>query len=115
MSMRHLGPQVDVHGGGRDLVFSHHEAERAQSESMTGCVPFARAWMHTGLVRYDGRKMSKSLGNLVVVREALGRAPAAAVRLYLAAHRYRRDWSFGWEGLDLMARFCARLPSPHLS
>jgi L-cysteine:1D-myo-inositol 2-amino-2-deoxy-alpha-D-glucopyranoside ligase len=109
MSMRYLGLQVDVHGGGRDLVFSHHEAERAQSESLTGCVPFARAWMHTGLVRYEGRKMSKSLGNLVVVRQVLERAPAAAVRLYLAAHRYRRDWSFRWEGLNRMARFCARL------
>ena len=87
MSMRYLGLQVDVHGGGRDLMFSHHEAERAQSESLTGCVPFARAWMHTGLVRYEGRKMSKSLGNLVVARQALERAPAAAVRLYLASHR----------------------------
>jgi cysteinyl-tRNA synthetase len=65
--------------------------------------------MHTGLVRYQGRKMSKSLGNLVVVRQALERAPAAAVRLYLAAHRYRRDWTFRWQGLDRMARFCARL------
>jgi len=111
MSMRYLGPQVDVHGGGRDLVFSHHEAERAQSESMTGCVPFARAWMHTGLVRYQGRKMSKSLGNLVVVRQALERAPAAAVRLYLASHRYRRDWSFRWEPLERTAGFCRRLRS----
>jgi L-cysteine:1D-myo-inositol 2-amino-2-deoxy-alpha-D-glucopyranoside ligase len=109
MSMRYLGPQVDVHGGGRDLVFSHHEAERAQSESMTGCAPFARAWMHTGLVRYEGRKMSKSLGNLVVVSQALERAPAAAVRLYLAAHRYRRDWSFRWQPLEATARFAARL------
>jgi L-cysteine:1D-myo-inositol 2-amino-2-deoxy-alpha-D-glucopyranoside ligase len=109
MSMRYLGLQVDVHGGGRDLMFSHHEAERAQSESLTGCVPFARAWMHTGLVRYEGRKMSKSLGNLVVVRQALEQAPAAAVRLYLASHRYRRDWTFRWEGLERMVRFCARL------
>src|SRR6202011_5183594 len=109
MSMRYLGPQVDVHGGGRDLVFSHHESERAQSESLTGCVPFARAWMHTGMVRYGGHKMSKSLGNLVVVKETLERAPAAAVRLYLASHSYRRDWDFRWEGLASAARLTARL------
>jgi L-cysteine:1D-myo-inositol 2-amino-2-deoxy-alpha-D-glucopyranoside ligase len=109
MSMRYLGPQVDVHGGGRDLVFSHHESERAQSESLTGCVPFARAWMHTGMVRYQGHKMSKSLGNLVVVKETLERAPAAAVRLYLASHRYRRDWDFRWEGLASAARLTARI------
>ncbi|HZU18436.1 MAG TPA: class I tRNA ligase family protein [Candidatus Dormibacteraeota bacterium] len=107
MSMRYLGDQVDVHGGGRDLCFSHHESERAQSESLTGCVPFSRAWMHTGMVRYRGHKMSKSLGNLVVVPEALARVPAAALRLYLVAHRYRRDWSFRWEGLVGAARLIA--------
>jgi L-cysteine:1D-myo-inositol 2-amino-2-deoxy-alpha-D-glucopyranoside ligase len=109
MSMRHLGPQVDVHGGGRDLVFSHHESERAQSESLTGCVPFARAWMHTGMVRYQGHKMSKSLGNLVLVKDMLAKAPAAAVRLYLASHRYRTDWTFRWEGLVSAARLTAQL------
>jgi len=109
MSLRHLGEQVDVHGGGRDLVFSHHEAERAQSESLTGCVPFAKLWMHTGLVRYEGRKMSKSLGNLVDVDQALRRAPAAAIRLYLLSHRYRRDWEFSWPGLERVAAFTARL------
>ena len=81
MAMHHLGAQIDIHGGGRDLQFSHHESERAQSESLTGKAPFARAWVHTGMVRYEGRKMSKSLGNLVKVSETLQRAPAAAVRL----------------------------------
>ena len=109
MSMRYLGYQLDVHGGGRDLLFSHHESERAQSESLTGCVPFVRAWMHTGMVRYDGRKMSKSLGNLVTVGEALERAPAAAVRLYLVSHRYRTDWSFSWDGLARSAHLVERL------
>src|SRR6266700_3549184 len=104
-----MAEQLDVHGGGRDLVFSHHESERAQSESLTGCVPFSRAWMHAGMVRYGGHKMSKSLGNLVVVREALERAPAAALRLYLASHRYRTDWSFRWGGLASAARLTARL------
>jgi L-cysteine:1D-myo-inositol 2-amino-2-deoxy-alpha-D-glucopyranoside ligase len=109
MAMRYLGPQIDIHGGGRDLAFSHHESERAQSESLTGKVPFAHAWMHTGLVRYQGRKMSKSLGNLVLVGQAVERAPAAAVRLYLASHRYGRDWEFRWSGLDQAARLVERI------
>ena len=108
MAMHYLGQQIDIHGGGRDLAFSHHEAERAQSESLTGKVPFARAWMHTGMVRYEGRKMSKSLGNLVHVSQALQRAPAAAVRLYLASHRYGRDWDFSWSGLSSAARLVER-------
>jgi L-cysteine:1D-myo-inositol 2-amino-2-deoxy-alpha-D-glucopyranoside ligase len=109
MAMHYLGEQIDIHGGGRDLAFSHHESERAQSECLTGKVPFARIWMHAGLVRYEGRKMSKSLGNLVYVSQALERAPAAAVRLYLASHRYGRDWEFSWSGLAQAARLAARL------
>jgi len=107
--MRYLGPHIDIHGGGRDLVFSHHESERAQSESLTGEAPFARAWVHTGMVRYNGRKMSKSLGNLVKVSQALQRAPAAAVRLYLVSHRYRRDWNFEWNALARAARLVERM------
>ncbi|HXN78962.1 MAG TPA: class I tRNA ligase family protein [Candidatus Dormibacteraeota bacterium] len=108
MAMRYLGEQIDIHGGGRDLKFSHHESERAQSESLTRKAPFARAWMHTGLVRYEGRKMSKSLGNLVKVSQALARAPAAAARLYLVSHRYSRDWEFDWAGLAKFARLVER-------
>jgi L-cysteine:1D-myo-inositol 2-amino-2-deoxy-alpha-D-glucopyranoside ligase len=108
MAMRYLGDEIDIHGGGRDLAFSHHEAERAQSESLTGKAPFVRAWMHTGMVRYEGRKMSKSLGNLVKVSQALQRAPAAAVRLYLVSHRYGRDWDFNWPGLLRAARLIER-------
>jgi L-cysteine:1D-myo-inositol 2-amino-2-deoxy-alpha-D-glucopyranoside ligase len=108
MAMRYLGEQIDIHGGGRDLTFSHHESERAQSESLTGKAPLARAWMHTGMVRYEGRKMSKSLGNLVKVSQALARAPAAAVRLYLVWHRYGRDWDFSWAALARAARLIER-------
>jgi L-cysteine:1D-myo-inositol 2-amino-2-deoxy-alpha-D-glucopyranoside ligase len=108
MAMRYLGEQIDIHGGGRDLMFSHHESERAQSESLTHKTPFARAWMHTGMVRYEGRKMSKSLGNLIKVSQALQRAPAAAVRLYLISHRYGRDWSFDWAALSRSARVIER-------
>ena len=109
MAMHYLGLQVDIHGGGRDLVFSHHESERAQSESLTHKKPFARTWMHTGLVRYAGHKMSKSLGNLVKVSQTLQRAPAAAVRLYLVSHRYSRDWNFDWKGLARYARLIEAL------
>lgn len=109
MAMRYLGPQIDIHGGGRDLEFSHHESERAQSESLTGRKPFARAWVHTGMVRYGGHKMSKSLGNLVKVSQALQRAPAAAVRLYLISHRYGRDWEFSWAGLARHTKLVDRL------
>jgi len=109
MAMHYLGEQVDVHGGGRDLRYSHHESERAQSETLTGVAPFARAWMHVGMVSFAGHKMSKSLGNLVVVEDVLARFPPAAVRLYLASHHYRRDWSFTWEGLEAASRLCSRL------
>src|SRR5438105_14104144 len=109
MAMRYLGPQIDIHGGGRDLIFSHHESERAQSESLTRKAPFAKAWVHTGMVRFNGRKMSKSLGNLVKVSQALQRAPAAAVRLYLVSHRYQRDWDFEWTGLARAARLVERM------
>jgi L-cysteine:1D-myo-inositol 2-amino-2-deoxy-alpha-D-glucopyranoside ligase len=111
MAMRHLGEQVEIHGGGRDLTFSHHESERAQSESLTGCAPFARAWLHAGLVRYQGRKMSKSLGNLVNIGQALERASPAGLRVYLASHHYRRDWSFTWAGLEAAERLVRRVAS----
>lgn len=109
MAMHYLGPQIDIHGGGRDLQFSHHESERAQSESLTRKKPFAKAWVHTGMVRYGGRKMSKSLGNLIKVSQTLQRAPAAAVRLYLVSHRYGRDWNFDWKGLARYARLIEAL------
>ncbi len=109
MSRRYLGPQLDVHGGGRDLLFSHHESERAQSESLSGHPPFASAWMHAGLVRYRGKKMSKSLGNLVVVRQLVERVSPAAARLALLSHHYRRDWEFRWERLEQPARIVSAL------
>ena len=68
-----------------------------------------RAWVHTGLVRYEGFKMSKSRGNLVKLSQALQMAPAAAVRLYLVSHRYGRDWTFEWKGLMRSARFIERM------
>ena len=92
MVMEELGAVVDVHGGGSDLVFPHHEAEILQSESLTGQGPFARVWAHVGMVQLDGVKMSKSLGNLVFVSDLVERFEPAAIRRYLLSHRYRQAW-----------------------
>jgi L-cysteine:1D-myo-inositol 2-amino-2-deoxy-alpha-D-glucopyranoside ligase len=93
MSTRFLGPTLDLHGGGGDLVFPHHECEIAQAEAITGQAPFARCWLHPAMVEHDGAKMSKSLGNLVMIHDLLQHWTADAVRLYLAGHHYRRSWS----------------------
>jgi len=94
MNRKYLGDSVDIHGGGGDLVFPHHECEIAQAESATGVIPFVRIWMHAAMVRKDGEKMSKSLGNLVWVRELLNDYSPDAVRLYLSAHHYRHSWEW---------------------
>jgi cysteinyl-tRNA synthetase len=91
MSVTHLGPQFEIHGGGRDLAFPHHEAERIQSEYATGIRPVVRHWVHTGMVHLADEKMSKSLGNLVMVGDLLDRWPADAVRLALIRPHYRSD------------------------
>ncbi len=92
MAMKRLGPQLDVQGGGNDLVFPHHELSAAEAEVATGVAPFARAYVHAGMLGLDGEKMSKSLGNLVFVRPLLdeGTEPAA-LRLALLADHYRVD------------------------
>jgi L-cysteine:1D-myo-inositol 2-amino-2-deoxy-alpha-D-glucopyranoside ligase len=98
MSMRELGPTLDLHGGGTDLIFPHHECEVAQSESCTH-ETFARYWVHSEMVRYDGEKMSKSLGNLVFVSDLLKVADPRAIRLALMRHHYRSG--FEWHDTDL--------------
>jgi L-cysteine:1D-myo-inositol 2-amino-2-deoxy-alpha-D-glucopyranoside ligase len=92
MSLRHLGPRIDIHGGGNDLVYPHHENEIAQSECATGERPFVGWWMHTGPVRLEAEKMSKSRGNMVFVRTALETATPQALRLYLLDGHYRRPF-----------------------
>ncbi len=92
MSMRYLGPQIDIHGGGIDLAFPHHTCEIAQSEHFTQKAPFSRFWMHTGLVHQDGEKMSKSLGNLTLVSNLLKDYSATAIRITLLNHHYRYPW-----------------------
>lgn len=94
MSTRYLGPQIDIHGGGADLIFPHHSSEIAQSENATGLRPFVRVWMHVGMVALDGVKMSKSLGNLKIVHSLLANHSPDAVRVLLASHHYRQPWEY---------------------
>jgi L-cysteine:1D-myo-inositol 2-amino-2-deoxy-alpha-D-glucopyranoside ligase len=104
LARRELGDTIDIHGGGRDLVFPHHECEIAQCESVTN-QPFVRHWVHVGLVALDGQKMSKSLGNLVFVADLLKEFEPMAVRLALLSHHYRGDWEWRHEdALEGVAR-----------
>ncbi len=103
--LRDLGETIDVHGGGKDLAFPHHECEAAQSETVTGA-PFVKHWMHVGLVALDGIKMSKSLGNLIFVHDLVARSEPAAVRLALLDQQYRIDWEWREE---LLTRAQSRL------
>jgi L-cysteine:1D-myo-inositol 2-amino-2-deoxy-alpha-D-glucopyranoside ligase len=98
MSHRYLGTPVDLHGGGADLLYPHHESERAQSEA-AGRVPFVRRWLYTGMVRHQGEKMSKSLGNLVFPRDLFRDHEPAAVRLALLAHHWHSAWE--WDAGEL--------------
>jgi L-cysteine:1D-myo-inositol 2-amino-2-deoxy-alpha-D-glucopyranoside ligase len=92
MAIRYLGPQIDIHGGGADLAFPHHTCEIAQSEHFTGKKPFARFWLHAGMVHQDGEKMSKSLGNLTLVSDLLKDYSPDAIRVTLLNHHYRYPW-----------------------
>ncbi len=93
LATQELGTPIDVHGGGTDLVFPHHESEVAQAAG-AGITPYVRLWVHVGMVGYRGEKMSKSIGNLVFVRDLLEQVPAATVRLLLAGHHHRAAWEY---------------------
>jgi len=99
MSLRYLGESIDIHGGGQDLVFPHHENEIAQSEAFTGVAPFARFWLHNGLLLKGDEKMSKSLGNLVSIREALESYSSDAIRLSVLKSHYRGPGYYSDEAL----------------
>ena len=105
MSTAYLGNRFEIHGGGADLVFPHHESEIAQSEGATGEQPFVSWWMHAGMLRFEGEKMSKSLGNLVLVRDLLASYPGDAIRHYLVSHHYRAEVIF--HAADLETSFVA--------
>jgi cysteinyl-tRNA synthetase len=108
MSLDQLGDPLDIHGGGQDLIFPHHENEIAQSEAYTGRQPFARYWVHNGLLQLGQDKMSKSLGNLVSVEEALERYSPDALRLYFLSSHYRSPLNYSDEGAAAMERSMER-------
>ena len=95
MSRAYLGETVDIHGGGMDLIFPHHENEIAQSECACPGAPFARHWVHNGVLTVEGEKMSKSLGNFITIREALAETPGEVIRMVLLSTHYRHpmDWT----------------------
>ncbi len=99
LTMRELGQTIDLHGGGSDLIFPHHECERAQSEAVTG-ETFAKLWMHQEMVQMDGEKMSKSLGNMVFVSDLLKDYDPRVVRMMIVSHHYREPWSYNEAELE---------------
>jgi L-cysteine:1D-myo-inositol 2-amino-2-deoxy-alpha-D-glucopyranoside ligase len=111
LALRELGTTIDLHGGGSDLIFPHHECERAQSEAATGEL-FVRHWMHVAMVFKDGEKMSKSLGNLVFVDKLRTEWDPRSIRLAVIEHHYRKEWE--WDD-TLMPRNHARLQAWHAS
>jgi L-cysteine:1D-myo-inositol 2-amino-2-deoxy-alpha-D-glucopyranoside ligase len=105
LALRDLGTTIDLHGGGSDLIFPHHECERAQSEAATGEI-FVKHWMHVAMVFKDGEKMSKSLGNLVFVDQLRTLWDPRSIRIAIIEHHYRKEWE--WDEA-LMPRSSARL------
>jgi len=108
MAMEYLGPTIDIHGGGADLIFPHHENEIAQSEAFTG-QEFARIWMHNALLRLGGEKMSKSLGNIISLDEVLERWGPDAVRVFILSSHYRSPLTFTEEAMDAAKAGAERL------
>ncbi len=108
MSLRHLGEQIDIHGGGNDLIFPHHENEIAQTESYTG-KSFARYWMHNGMLQLAGEKMSKSLGNLITIDAFLNKNSSDVMRLLIYSGHYRKPVVYNDETLAATKRVHTRL------
>jgi len=109
MSLKYLGPQIDIHGGGEDLIFPHHENEIAQTEAFTGQVPFVRYWLHNAWVKMGEEKMSKSLGNFVTIRDALDAVGGDALRLWVLTSHYRKPLTFSEETLEAAKHGAERL------
>jgi len=113
MSMRFLGPSFDIHGGGKDLVFPHHENERAQSEAFFDEKPWVSIWMHTGLVMVGADKMSKSLGNIVPLKDALKKWSPGVLRLWYLQVHYRKPLGFTDEALEQAEKLYNRVVSAY--
>ena len=109
IALKYLGASIDIHGGGQDLIFPHHENEIAQSETFTGEFPFVQYWIHNGLMQRDKQKMSKSIGNLVRVEDMLNRFSADAVRFFVLSSHYRSPLVYSEEALNAIERGTERL------
>ena len=109
MSLRYLNERIDIHGGGADLIFPHHENEIAQTEAFTQAEPFAQYWLHNGLLQMGAEKMSKSLGNLVSIRDVIERHGADAFRVFVLTSHYRMPLTWTDEGMAASARAAERL------
>lgn len=101
---KYLGQQYDIHGGGVDLIFPHHEAEIAQMESISGKKPMVKYWLHTGFLKVEGKKMAKSLGNFITIQDALKDYDAETLRLFFSSTYYRSPINFDEKGLDQAKR-----------
>ena len=109
MSLKYLGTSLDIHGGGQDLIFPHHENEIAQSESFTQKKPFVKYWLHNGLLKLGEEKMSKSLGNLISIKEALEKYSPDAIRIFILSSHYRSPLTYSEEALEAAQRGAERL------
>ena len=109
MSLKYLGDSIEIHGGGQDLIFPHHENEIAQTEAYTGVDPMAKFWMHNGLLRLGETKMSKSIGNIISLQEALSSHSVNALRLFFLSSYYRSPLVYSEENLDAHEKGVERL------
>ena len=109
MSLKYLGEQIDIHGGGEDLIFPHHENEIAQTEAYTGVLPFVRYWLHNAWVKMGEEKMSKSLGNFITIRDGLNKAGGDGLRLWVLTSHYRKPLTFTEETLEAAKAGAERL------
>jgi len=109
MALKYLGESLDIHGGGADLIFPHHENEIAQSESYTGKKPFVKYWMHNGLLRLGEEKMSKSLGNIISIKQILDKYPSDALRVFVLGSHYHSPLTYTPEALEAAASGAKRM------
>jgi cysteinyl-tRNA synthetase len=109
MSYRYLGATLDIHGGGQDLIFPHHENEIAQSEAYSGEQPFVRYWLHNGWLTFAEEKMSKSLGNIITIREGLEKYGSDGLRVFVLTSHYRAPLTYSEEALESGKRAAERL------
>lgn len=109
MSLKYLGEEFDIHGGGQDLIFPHHENEIAQTESFTGKKPVVKYWLHNGLVQLGDEKMSKSVGNLITIKDALAKFSADAIRIFVISSHYRSPLTYSEEVMEAAEKGAGRL------